>query len=72
MNHFSFLSGITCERAHLLPSVIRNIERDPKFYANALLPFAVKESDKMFDAFKSVGYDFNSANPMGNGGKFSA
>ena len=36
--------GISADKAHLLPAVIHNLERDSAFYANAMLPFVVRET----------------------------
>ena len=51
--HFTHLSykapGSGVEKAHLLPTVISNIAREgSNFYGRATLPFAVKESDKLY------------------------
>ena len=61
--HFTHLKynapGSEVERAHLLITVIKNIESQSDYYANALLPFVVKESDKLFKAYQDFGYDFD-------------
>ncbi|KAK3928759.1 m7GpppX diphosphatase [Frankliniella fusca] len=57
--HFTFLQydapGIHTERAHLLTSVINNIELLPNYYKVASLPFTVRESDKLFAVLKEKG-----------------
>ena len=60
--HFTHLKynapGSEVERAHLLETVIKNIERKSNYYANALLSFVVKDTDKLFHAYQKIGYDF--------------
>ena len=46
------------ERCHLLTNVIENIEKQSNYYATVLIPFSVKETDKLFQAYKNIGYDF--------------
>lgn len=57
--HFTYLQydapGIHTERAHLLTSVINNIELVPNFYQVAALPFPVKQTDKLFSIFNEKG-----------------
>lgn len=60
--HFSYLGykapGISTERAHLLSSVIENIEKESSFYDQAILPFCVKESDNLFKYYEKNGFKF--------------
>lgn len=53
--HFTYLKheapGIFCEKSHLLETVIDNIKLVPEYYARATLPFVIRESDSMFEAF---------------------
>ena len=45
------------EKAHLLPTVIGNISREgSNFYGRATLPFAVKESDKLYQGGNSIDF----------------
>lgn len=57
--HFTYLQydapGIHTERAHLLTSVINNIELLSNYYQVATLPFTLKESDKLFSVLKEKG-----------------
>ncbi len=46
----------------MLQSVIKNIENQSCFYANAILPFTVKATDKLFNAYRVAGYDFGNTN----------
>ena len=36
--------GISADKAHLLSTVIHNIEQDANYYSKAQLPFILKES----------------------------
>lgn len=58
--HFSYLQfdapGIHVERAHLLDTVIYNIENNPEYYKMANLSFLVRENDTLFKAFETAGY----------------
>lgn len=69
--HFTHLMynapGINAEKSHLLPTIIRNIERQPDFYSTALLPFTVKEGDNLYKAYERAGYDFGSKTNAVNG-----
>ncbi|KAJ8681453.1 hypothetical protein QAD02_017240 [Eretmocerus hayati] len=57
--HFSHLMfdapGIFCERAHLLASVISNIEIIPDYYQKAVLSFVVKEDDPLCKKYHEKG-----------------
>ena len=55
------------ERCHLLTNVIENIEKQSNYYATVLIPFSVKESDKLFQAYKDIGYDFGLKDIATNG-----
>ena len=45
------------EKAHLLPTVIGNISREgSNFYGRATLPFAIKESDKLYQGGNSIDF----------------
>lgn len=51
--HFTYLRheapGILVERAHLLSSVINNIELLPDYYQKATLSYVVRENDALFE-----------------------
>ncbi|XP_014214909.1 m7GpppX diphosphatase [Copidosoma floridanum] len=57
--HFSYLmfeaAGIYCEKAHLLSSVISNIEMVPDYYQKAVLSFIVKEDDPLCKEYQEKG-----------------
>lgn len=57
--HFTYLQyeapGIHAERAHLLTSVINNIEMVPNYYQTATIPFTVKKTERLFDILKKKG-----------------
>lgn len=51
--------GINVEKAHLLTTIINNIEMQNNYYQKASLDFVVKESDPLFDRFEEKGtYSF--------------
>ena len=50
--------GTKVEHAHLLTSVIENIRKQSNHYSQALLPFSVKESSGLYQAYEKAGYDF--------------
>ncbi|KAG8247363.1 hypothetical protein J6590_062425 [Homalodisca vitripennis] len=54
--HFTYLPyeapGILTEKAHLLSTVINNIQLRSDYYQEATLPFAVKESDNLFSSYE--------------------
>mgnify|MGYP001248350773 CR=1 FL=1 len=60
--HFTHIKfnagGINVERAHLLSSIIKNIERQANYYELATLPFVVQESNTLFRAYAQAGFDF--------------
>lgn len=64
--HFTYLKheapGIFCEKSHLLETVIDNIKLLGDYYAKATLPFVIRESDPMFEAF-GLGADKRSSSP---------
>lgn len=51
---FLFL-GINVEKAHLLSTIINNIEMQNNYYQKASLNFVVKESDPLFNRFEEKG-----------------
>ncbi|KAG7209038.1 hypothetical protein KM043_015199 [Ampulex compressa] len=57
--HFSYLMcetpGIYVEKAHLLSTVIGNIEIVPDYYAKAVLSYVVAEGDPLFAKFQEKG-----------------
>lgn len=57
--HFSYLMfdapGIRVEKAHLLSTVISNIELLPDYYTKAVLSFVVAEEDPLFTQFRDEG-----------------
>ncbi|KAG8228930.1 hypothetical protein J437_LFUL007322 [Ladona fulva] len=57
--HFTCISheafGINAGKAHLLSSVISNIEVYPNYYKDITLPFFLKESDNLFLKFEKNG-----------------
>ncbi|XP_066597820.1 m7GpppX diphosphatase isoform X2 [Prorops nasuta] len=57
--HFSYLMfdtpGIFVEKAHLLSSVISNIELIPDYYKKAVLSFVVFKGDLLFKKFQEIG-----------------
>ena len=60
--HYSALTydapGINCGKAHMLSTVIHNIEKQSNYYSRATLPFYVSASTKLFEELKRSGYDF--------------
>jgi m7GpppX diphosphatase len=54
--HFTYLKfdapGIFCEKSHLLTTVISNLRLLPDYYQKATLPFAAREKDKLYAAYK--------------------
>jgi m7GpppX diphosphatase len=54
--HFTYLKfdapGIFCEKSHLLTTVINNLRLLPDYYKKATLPFAAREKDKLYSAYK--------------------
>ena len=50
--------GINCGKAHMLYTVIKDIEKQSNYYARATLPFYLVKSSKMFTALEKAGYDF--------------
>jgi len=49
------------EGAHLLPTVIENIQKNSRHYADATLPFAIREAERLFTRYSDQGYDFSVA-----------
>lgn len=56
--HFTYIKydapGISCEKSHLLDTVINNIKLIPDYYQRATLTFAVRENDKLYQALKEA------------------
>ena len=69
--HYSALQfqapGINCGKAHMLSTVIKNIERQSNYYARETLPFYIIQSTKMFGALEKAGYDFQLSTKTENG-----
>lgn len=57
--HFTYLKheapGILAERAHLLTTVINNLEITSDYYKKATIPFILRENDGMFLPFEQQG-----------------
>lgn len=57
--HFTYLKheapGILAERAHMLTSIINNIELMSDYYQKITIPFVIRENDKLFSKFVSEG-----------------
>lgn len=57
--HFTYLRheapGITTERAHLLSTVINNIELIPDYYQKVTIPYVVRQNDNLFKKFEEKG-----------------
>nr|XP_023017169.1 m7GpppX diphosphatase-like isoform X2 [Leptinotarsa decemlineata] len=57
--HFCYLRheapGLLAERAHMLSTVINNIELLPDYYQKATIPFVVRENDKLFKKLLAEG-----------------
>ncbi|CAG9790002.1 unnamed protein product [Diatraea saccharalis] len=58
--HFTYLRheapGIYAEKAHLLDSVISNLEMMGDYYKKATLPFTVREMDNIFNVYETNGH----------------
>ncbi|XP_026744058.1 m7GpppX diphosphatase [Trichoplusia ni] len=58
--HFTYLRheapGIYAEKAHLLDTVIGNIEMIPDYYKKATLPFTIREMDNIFKVYETNGH----------------
>lgn len=52
-------AGINAEKAHLLTSIISNIEMQNNYYQKALLNFVIKQSDPLFDRYVEKGIILN-------------
>ncbi|XP_058061355.1 m7GpppX diphosphatase [Anopheles bellator] len=54
--HFTYLRhdppGVGCEKAHLLSSVISNIELLPDYYQRSTLTYALKETDRLYEKIR--------------------
>jgi len=48
--------GSGAEKAHLLSSVIANIERAPEYYREATLTYVLREKQTLYASFKDSGY----------------
>ncbi|XP_050311803.1 m7GpppX diphosphatase [Anthonomus grandis grandis] len=57
--HFTYLRheapGILAERAHMLTSVISNLELLPDYYQRATIPYVLRENDKLFAKLEKEG-----------------
>jgi len=51
-------AGTFAEKAHLLSTVILNIEQDNSYYQKATLPFVVKGIDPLYKSLEEYGYEF--------------
>ncbi|RVE49925.1 hypothetical protein evm_005393 [Chilo suppressalis] len=58
--HFTYLRheapGIYAEKAHLLESVISNLEMMGDYYKKATLPFTIREMDNIFNVYETNGH----------------
>ncbi|XP_041985664.1 m7GpppX diphosphatase [Aricia agestis] len=58
--HFTYLlheaPGIYAEKAHLLDTVIDNIEMMSDYYKKATLPFTIREMDNLFKVYETNGH----------------
>ncbi|PZC72801.1 hypothetical protein B5X24_HaOG210564 [Helicoverpa armigera] len=58
--HFTYLRheapGIYAEKAHLLDTVIDNIEMIGNYYHRATLPFTIREMDNIFNIYETNGH----------------
>ncbi|XP_053620792.1 m7GpppX diphosphatase [Plodia interpunctella] len=58
--HFTYLRheapGIYVEKAHLLSTVINNIEMMSDYYQKASLPFTIRQMDNIFNVYETNGY----------------
>jgi len=52
---FFFFIGIYVEKAHLLSTVIRNIELMSDYYTKAVLSYVVFKGSPLYEKFKSHG-----------------
>lgn len=48
--------GIYADRAHLLDTVINNIEMMNDYYKKSAIPFTVREMDMFFNVYETNGY----------------
>ncbi|XP_008474762.1 m7GpppX diphosphatase isoform X1 [Diaphorina citri] len=57
--HFTYLQydapGINTERAHLLSTVIQNIQLLPDYYQKATIPYTLTEADPLYETFCDKG-----------------
>lgn len=47
--------GIHVEKAHLLTTIINNIEMQSNYYQKASLSYVIKQSDSLFNRFEEKG-----------------
>lgn len=68
-----FFIGINVEKAHLLTTIINNIEMKNDYYQKASLHYVIKESDPLFNILEKAGiaiqsnylfYSYNVANSI--------
>jgi len=50
-----YLTGINVGKAHLLTTIINNIEMQGNYYQKATLDYTIKESDPLFNQFEEKG-----------------
>lgn len=50
-----YLIGINAGKAHLLTTIINNIEMQGNYYQKATLDYVIKESDPLFNRFEEKG-----------------
>ncbi|XP_076263023.1 m7GpppX diphosphatase-like isoform X2 [Rhynchophorus ferrugineus] len=48
--------GILAERAHMLMTVINNLNLMPDYYEKATIPYVVRENDKLFETLEEKGF----------------
>jgi len=53
--HFYYFIGINVGKAHLLSTIINNIEMQGNYYQKATLDYVIKESDPLFNRFEEKG-----------------
>lgn len=55
LNSCNLVLGIYTEKAHLLDSVINNIQLKSDYYQEAELSFVVRERDSLFSCYENKG-----------------
>uniref|UniRef100_T1J643 m7GpppX diphosphatase n=1 Tax=Strigamia maritima TaxID=126957 RepID=T1J643_STRMM len=46
--------GSSCDKSHLLTTVVENLRRDSKYYTNSILPFRIREDSPLYNSFKDA------------------